>query len=79
MSACIDELEQMIVAASACFPFIRSISFVDKTPIALKVRLELAPELFVQIYPYRLIFSLFAISFPRSAWERARTGKLNLN
>jgi hypothetical protein len=46
----VDEFEQGVIQTVAAWPFIRSIAVLDKTAHAIKVRLTIDPECFVQIY-----------------------------
>ena len=46
----VDAWEREIAAAARAFTFVRTIQTLDKNPAALKVRLLLGPEFFVQIY-----------------------------
>ncbi len=46
----VDEWEQEIAAAAKVFSFVQDVFVADKSPVALKVRLVLGLELFVQVY-----------------------------
>jgi len=46
----VDAWEREIAVAARAFTFVRTIQTLDKNPAALKVRLLLGPEFFVQIY-----------------------------
>jgi len=46
----VDAWEREIIAAAHEFAFVRAVHVLDKNPVALKARLMLGPELFIQIY-----------------------------
>jgi hypothetical protein len=46
----IDDWEQEITAAAKSFSFVRDVLTTDKNPVALKMRLILEPEFFIQMY-----------------------------
>mgnify|MGYP001077010165 CR=1 FL=1 len=50
MPETIDDWEQEITAAASAFSFVQTVLTTDKNPTALKMRLSLGPELFVQVY-----------------------------
>jgi hypothetical protein len=50
MRETVDDREQEIIAAAGEFSFVQAVLTTDKNPAALKMRLALGPEFFVQVY-----------------------------
>lgn len=50
MTETIDDWEQAVITAAGDFSFVQAVQTIDKNPAALKMRLILEPDLFVQIY-----------------------------
>lgn len=50
MRETVDDWEREIAAAAGSFSFVRTVLTTDKNPAALKMRLILGPEFFVQMY-----------------------------
>jgi len=50
MPETIDNWEQTIITAAECFSFVQAVQTIDKNPAALKIRLILEPDFFVQVY-----------------------------
>lgn len=50
MTETVDAWEREIAVAASAFSFVQAVLIVDKNPVALKVRLMIGPDFFVQIY-----------------------------
>ena len=50
MPQTVDDWEQQVVTVAGAFSFVQTVLTTDKNPAALKMRLVLGPEFFVQIY-----------------------------
>jgi len=50
MPETVDAWEKEIAVAAGSFSFVQAVRIVDKNPVALKVRLVIGPDFFVQIY-----------------------------
>jgi len=50
MPKTVDDWEQQVVTVAGAFSFVQTVLTTDKNPAALKMRLTLGPEFFVQVY-----------------------------